>query len=189
MLSKLRRNLTYANLMGTFAAFVALGGTSYAVATGLIDSREIKDNSVRSTDLRNDDVRSKDVRDRSLLAEDFMAGQLPAGQQGETGAPGPTGAEGPPGISGLQTIDAESASNSNTGKDALAVCPAGKRVIGTGADVLGGATGNFPNFQTDVAIRQVIPVAGTSVLVTAAEDKAHAGNWSVMAYAICANVS
>ena len=92
MLVKLRSYLTYSNVMATGAVFVALGGTSYAVATGSIDSREIKNNTVRS----------KDVRNRSLLATDFKAGQLPAGPQGDTGATGPPGeteATGQPGTS------------------------------------------------------------------------------------------
>lgn len=76
----------YANVMATVAVFVA-----HAVATGSIDSRELKDNTVRSEDLRNHDVRSKDVRNRSLLTKDFKAGQLPAGQKGDTGATGPRG--------------------------------------------------------------------------------------------------
>ena len=80
------------------ALFVALGGTSYAVATGSIDGREIRNSTVRTQDLRNNDVRGKDVRsstlgttdikDSSLLARDFRAGQLPAGPQGPKGDKG-----------------------------------------------------------------------------------------------------
>jgi hypothetical protein len=77
--------------MATVAVFVALGGISYAVATGSINSRELKNNSIRSTDLRNNNVRSKDVRNGSLLARDFRAGQLPAGPRGDTGPRGAPG--------------------------------------------------------------------------------------------------
>lgn len=80
--------------IGLLALFVALGGTSYAVATGSIDSREIKDNTIRSKDIRNNEVRSKDVRDRSLLAKDFKQGELPAGAPGAPGARGEAGAPG-----------------------------------------------------------------------------------------------
>ncbi len=48
VLSHIRRQ--YA---GFLALFVVLGGTSYAVAAGSIDSRAIKNNTVRSTDIRN----------------------------------------------------------------------------------------------------------------------------------------
>jgi hypothetical protein len=97
---KLHSHLTYANVVATVCLFIVLGGTSYAVATGSIDSREIKNNTVRSKDIRNDDVRSKDVRNQSLLAKDFAPGQLPVGPRGATGpqgATGPRGATGPPG--------------------------------------------------------------------------------------------
>jgi hypothetical protein len=98
MLAKLRSCLTYANVVATVAVFVALGGTSYAIATGSIGSREIENNSVGTKDLRNSGVRGRDVRNGtirsadvgngSLLAADFNAGQLPAGERGAQGLPG-----------------------------------------------------------------------------------------------------
>jgi hypothetical protein len=97
MLSYLRSHLSYANVMATVAVFIALGGTSYGLATGAIGSREIKDNTIRSKDVRNNEIRSRDVRDRSLLAKDFKAGQLPAGPAGRAGPAGAEGPQGPPG--------------------------------------------------------------------------------------------
>jgi hypothetical protein len=88
MLANLRSYLTYSNVMATIAVFVALGGTSYAIATGSIGSREIKNNSVGTKDLRNNGVRGRDVRNGSLLAADFKAGQLPAGERGLQGLQG-----------------------------------------------------------------------------------------------------
>jgi hypothetical protein len=98
VLSRLRSRLTYANVVSTSCLFIVLGGTSYAVATGSIDSREIKNNTVGSKDIRDNDVRSRDVRNQSLRAQDFAPGQLPAGPAGPTGATGPPGpATGPAG--------------------------------------------------------------------------------------------
>jgi hypothetical protein len=71
VLAKLRSSLTYANVMATFAAFAALGGTSYAVATGSIDSREIKNNTVRSGDIRNNQVSTGDLRNNSASGTDI----------------------------------------------------------------------------------------------------------------------
>ena len=85
--------------LGALALFIVLGGTSYAVATNSIDSRQIKNNSIRSKDIRNNQVSSSDVRNGSLLGKDFKAGQLPAGPQGNTGSRGataPQGARGEP---------------------------------------------------------------------------------------------
>ena len=191
MQEKLRSGLTYANVMATVAVFLALGGTSYAVATGSIDSRELKNNTVRSRDIRNNDVRSRDVRNGSLLAGDFKAGELPAGPRGPQGAGGAQGAQGPPGISGLQKVIGQSANNSNSGKSATATCPAGKRAIGSGGQV-GGLSGAFPNELANVVITFIEPsdenaVPG-SVGVFAFEQVATASNWFVQASALCANV-
>ena len=58
MKSILRRRPSPALVISCIALFVSLGGVSYGVATGFIDSREIKNNSVRSADLRNNQIRS-----------------------------------------------------------------------------------------------------------------------------------
>jgi hypothetical protein len=100
MLSRLRARLSFANLVSLIALFVALGGTSYGLATGSIGSREIENNSVRSKDIRANEVRSGDVRNFSLLERDFKTGELPAGPRGATGATGPQGATGPTGATG-----------------------------------------------------------------------------------------
>jgi hypothetical protein len=122
MCKQLGSRLTYGNVMATVAVFVALGGTSYAVATGSIDSREIKNNSVRSKDIRNNGILSRDVRDRSLLAKDFKSGQLPAG---------PTGKDGPPGKDGPQ----QPCNGLPSGSHCLMViqCQPGERATGGGA--------------------------------------------------------
>lgn len=203
MLAKLRSSLTYANVVSTLCLFIVLGGTSYAVATGSIDSREIKNNSVASGDLRNNNLRGKDIRqgtlrsgdvaNGSLLERDFKAGELPAGPRGATGGQGARGAQGPPGISGLQKVVGFSGTaNSNSGKFATATCPAGKRAIGSGGQV-GGQSGSFPNELADVVITFLEPsdentVPG-SVTAFAQEEEPTNVTWFLEASAICANVS
>jgi hypothetical protein len=100
--SWIRARVTYANTTSTLALFVALGGTSYAIATGAIGSREIKNNSVRSKDVRNGTILGKDVRrealggrqvnERSLSAvpsatDANALGGAPAGDYLKTGTP------------------------------------------------------------------------------------------------------
>jgi hypothetical protein len=52
------------------ALFVSLGGVSYAVATGSIDSREIKNNTVRTGDIRNNTITGRDIRTATITSGD-----------------------------------------------------------------------------------------------------------------------
>jgi len=58
-------------LIALIALFVSLSGVSYGVATGSIDSREIKNNEVRSLDIRNNQVRSRDLRNNEVRGIDI----------------------------------------------------------------------------------------------------------------------
>ena len=58
------------------ALFMSLGGVSYGLATGSIDSREIKNNTIRTQDLRNNQVRGRDVRNSSLGGADVARDRL-----------------------------------------------------------------------------------------------------------------
>ena len=99
--------------MATVAVFVALGGTSYAVATGSIDSREIKNNTVRGKDIRNNNVSTRDLKngkavsgadvvDDSLGGADIDESTLTGvgGAKGDTGPQGQAGPQGPAGSAG-----------------------------------------------------------------------------------------
>jgi hypothetical protein len=84
-------------------------------------------------------------------------------------------------VPGLQTVKRSSAFNSNSPKSVTAPCPLGKRVIGTGAEI-NGARGQ-------AVIDDLTPTPDLrAVTVTAYEDDdGTSANWSVSAYAICAN--
>jgi hypothetical protein len=66
-----RRRPSPALVISLIALFVSLSGVSYGVATGFIDSREIKNNQVRSVDLRNNDVRTRDLRNNEVRGRDI----------------------------------------------------------------------------------------------------------------------
>jgi hypothetical protein len=63
-------------VIACIALFVALGGVSYGVATGSIDSREIADNTVRSKDVRNNSVYSRDIRNNDVRDIDIRNGTV-----------------------------------------------------------------------------------------------------------------
>ncbi len=180
---------------GFLALFIVLGGTSYAVASGSIGSREVKDNSLRSKDIRNGELGGADIKNGALGPRDLSRSVL-GGFQGPPGLPGPQGAaglrgvQGPPGVSGLELVSADSELNSDSPKGLSASCPAGKRLLGSGARALGGKTGDSPNELTNVVIERIVPgLSLTGVIVTAVEEEPTASPWQVTAYAICANVS
>ena len=60
----MQRHLTFANITSLLALFVALGGTSYAVAT--IGTSQVRNNSLRGKDVRNGTLTSRDVKKGSL---------------------------------------------------------------------------------------------------------------------------
>jgi hypothetical protein len=75
----LSRRPSPAVVISTLALFVSLSGVSYGVATGFIDSREIKNNEIRSRDIRNNEVRGIDIRNSTVqgsdLAPDTLTGE------------------------------------------------------------------------------------------------------------------
>jgi hypothetical protein len=63
-------------LVACVALFVSLGGVSYGLATGSIDSREIADNTIRSKDVRNNSVYSRDLRNNDVRDIDIRNGTI-----------------------------------------------------------------------------------------------------------------
>jgi hypothetical protein len=68
--SLVRRRPSPALVISLIALFVSLSGVSYGVATGFIDSRELKNNEVRSIDIRNNEVRTRDLRNNDIRGRD-----------------------------------------------------------------------------------------------------------------------
>lgn len=68
-MKKVRKSFSYANLMASFAVFLALGGTAFAV-------QQAAKNSVTSKSIRDASVTGKDVKDDSLTGADVDEGTL-----------------------------------------------------------------------------------------------------------------
>ena len=95
---KIRARATYANVTATLALFIALGGTSYAVAAlprNSVGPAQLRPNAVGSSEIRKQAVRSSDIgngairlRDVSESTRDALKGQI--GPPGPQGPPGPT---------------------------------------------------------------------------------------------------
>lgn len=73
---RLLRRPSPALVIACIALFVALGGVSYGLATGSIDSREIRDNTIRSKDVRDNSVYSRDLRNNDVRDIDIRNGTI-----------------------------------------------------------------------------------------------------------------
>jgi hypothetical protein len=64
LIQALRRRLTYANVMGTLAVFIALGGSSYAALT--VTGRNVKNGSLTFRDLRRETLGGSRITESRL---------------------------------------------------------------------------------------------------------------------------
>jgi hypothetical protein len=139
-MSRLRRHLTYANVMATLGVFLALGGVSYAAL-------KLPKNSVGSKQIKKNAVTGTKVKNGSLKPGDFAAGSLPAGPQGPQGLPGAKGDKGDKGATGTfgaitVQFNEATADMANGAELSLDVhCPAGQIAIG------GGVRGDLTNSE------------------------------------------
>jgi hypothetical protein len=96
MPARLRRSLSFANVVSMLALFIALTGGAYALTLprASVGPKQLKRNAVTGPKIKRGAVTSRKVKDHSLLAKDFKADQLPAGPGGPQG---PQGEQGPAG--------------------------------------------------------------------------------------------
>jgi hypothetical protein len=114
--------------MATFAMFVALGGTSYALTLprNSVGPSQLKSDSVGRSEIRRSAVRSGEIRDRSLRLRDIS----PAARSALRGK------QGPPGISFFQSVNSI---GQPRGGNAVSIRSAGEasRLIEFGRSVAG----------------------------------------------------
>ena len=65
-MSRFIRRPSPAMVVACTALFLSLGGVSYGVATGFIDSREIRNNTIRGKDVRNGALTGKELKRDTL---------------------------------------------------------------------------------------------------------------------------
>src|SRR5512132_1398975 len=63
-------------IVALIALFISLSGVSYGLATGSIDSREIKNNTIRTRDIRNNQIRGRDIRNSTVRGPDVALNTL-----------------------------------------------------------------------------------------------------------------
>jgi hypothetical protein len=188
-----------AMIVALLALFVSLGGVSWAVATGSIDSREIKNGSVQSRDVRdgslqgrdvaNGSVQSREVRDGALRGVDVNDGSL-GGVDLASNTLGDReidetkldigrlgGVDVKRFVRGVRRVMSGTANDPVSPKVAPpARCPAGKRLLGGGARVVAPP-------GTPVAVSTSAPSG--DAWEAQAYATAPTANWQLVAVAIC----
>lgn len=156
-----------------------LGGVSYVVAAGSINSREIENGTVQSRDVRDGALRGIDVKDRSLGGADLADNTLGDREinEPELDVQRLGGVDARLFVKNVRRVQTRTPSDPGTPKSAPpARCPAGKRVIGGGARIVAAAP---------------VPVALTTNAPSgdgweaSAYATAPTGNWQLVAVAIC----
>lgn len=115
-------------VLGLIAVVLAMSGS--AVASSLITGKQVKNNSLTGDDIKNGTVGVADLSGSALAG---MEG--PRGAVGPAGPAGAPGAPGSPGLAGVMTVESTHfslAPGAYSPANAIAQCPAGKVVIGTG---------------------------------------------------------
>jgi hypothetical protein len=109
MIGRIRSRLSYANVMATVAAFMAMGGSAYAALE--ITGEDVENGTLRGIDVRNQSLTGIDVR--KLTRKDFKGGRL------HTAA-------------NTDIVQKDATVGGDGTGIAAAVCPSGKLVTGGG---------------------------------------------------------
>jgi hypothetical protein len=206
-----------ANVLSCIALFVALSGVAYAatlgknqvkaknIAKGAVTTPKLKNGAVTSPKLANGAVINSKIANGAVTGSKLANEAVGSGKLAknavttnkigtESVTTGKLGKEAVTSakvsfytqlVKNVTYVNAESPTDSEDAKTVTASCPAGKQAIGGGARVNGELK--------EVAVTGSNPFVGTSGERTgwsafARESSATASNWSVAAFAVCAEL-
>lgn len=176
MTHRIRKVLSFSNVVACLALFIALGGSVYAA--GKISGTQIKANSIPGNRVKAKTLTGKQIKPGSLTATQVKAGSLTGAQikaGSVTGAQIDVGTLGGVTASKISSIQyaasAVALTGGPTGNGATASCPAGTNVIGGGATVsneeLAIVNDSGPNSTRNGWTATGFGPPGTSMTVTA----------------------
>jgi hypothetical protein len=163
-------------ILASVALFLSLGGVSYGVATGFIDSREIKNSTIRGKDIRNGQVGSADIRDNDVRGVDVneaSLGKVPSAAGADTATNATTAGNAAHATTATNAANAAHAADADTvggvrerainvrlseGTPFGQVFSYGGLVIEMGCAASGGAAGNV-DFGLDTTVADAEAVA------------------------------
>jgi hypothetical protein len=130
--SRLRRQLSYANVMASIAVFVALGGISYAAAT--INGSKIIKGTVGASKLKNGTLTSTQVKQNSLtgsVIDESSLGTVPSAQTASNATTAGSASTASNATNANHALSADTATTATSANTAIAA---------ENADKLGGLT-------------------------------------------------
>jgi hypothetical protein len=130
-MTRVKKVLTFSNVVAFVALFVALGGSVYAA--GKISGTQIKPGSVPGNRIKPKSLTGKQIRPKSLTGKQIKANSLTGEQIKESTLTGIVASA----ISSVQyvTVAVPLSFSSPGGDQGTAVCPVGTSVIGGGASL------------------------------------------------------
>jgi len=131
-MTRIRKVLTFSNVVACLALFLALGGSVYA-ASSKISGTQIKASSLPGNRIKAKTLTGKQIKPGSITGAQIKAGSLTGTQVNGSTLSGVIASS----IGSVQyaTVVASISSTSKTGTTATATCPVGTFVIGGGAIV------------------------------------------------------
>jgi hypothetical protein len=128
---RVRKVLTFSNVVALIALFIALGGSVYAA--GVISGTQLKAGSVPANRVKPKSLTGRQIKPKSLSGRLFKTNSLKGKQIDEKTLTGVTASA--LGLVHYSTISVPLSPSAPGGSQGTAVCPAGTYVIGGGASV------------------------------------------------------
>ncbi len=166
-MTRVKKVLTFSNVVAFIALFVALGGSVYAA--GKISGTQIKSGSVPGNRIKSKSLTAKQIKPGSLTGAQIKAGSLGATQINQSTLTGVSASS----LASVLYVSATApiSSVSPTGTAATATCPVGTNVIGGGtslsSEALAEVNDSGPTASRTGWSATAYGEAGTSLTVTA----------------------
>lgn len=128
-MSRIRKLLTFSNVVAAIALFIALGGTVYAA--GKINGKQVKPNSLPGNRIKPKTITANRIKPKTLTGKLFKAHSIKGAQIDQSTLKGVSAAS----LSGVQYVVASVSLVSFAPSTGTAGCPTGTYVIGGGATV------------------------------------------------------
>jgi hypothetical protein len=130
--SRIKKALTFSNVVAVIALFLALGGSVYA-ASGKINGKQIKAKSLPANRIKPRSITARQIRSGAIAGSQVEAGSLTGREVVGSSLSGVSASS--LGAISYASVAATLGRGGIVGPVGSAVCPAGQKVIGGGATV------------------------------------------------------